>query len=235
MSKIRGEQPQTVSEPKMSDLIYNLRKNDIERIINVLSSIPYFGFDIKTRGEIPDEPLILAINHKLKILVNPFLKERDKRTRYIDHFFVGVKYPKQIHFMVQDIQYMKPATRKYLEGIEALPVHDLRKGLEFLSKGETLAIFPEGEAHLMEEDKFYKGMVWLSAKSQKRILPVYVSKNSKEVNNILHPKLNRIYIDYLIPLDPPATTKKVDLDKKVQEFKRVLDSHKESLSCLGQY
>ncbi len=219
----------------MSDVAYYSTTKTLKSAIDFMSYVPLFGFKVEVNGNIPQEPIILAINHKLKILVNPLLQDRNKRTRWIDHLFVGALHPQKIHFMVQNIRYMKPATRKYLEELETFSTSDIRKGLDYLLKGETVGIFPEGEAHKVEEQYFYKGVAWFSARSERGIVPVCISKNTRDINNILHPKLNDIFIDYLPPLNPPKTATKRDLEKKVEEFKNVLISHKKHLEGLGRY
>ncbi len=219
----------------MSDSVYYSTTKTLKSAIDLMSYLPFFGFKVEVRGNIPREPVVLAINHKLKVLVNPFLQDRNKRTRWIDHLFVGALHPQKIHFMVQNIQYMKSFTKKYLDKLETFSTQDIRKGLDYLLKGETVGIFPEGEAHKTEEQYFYKGVAWLSARSKRKIVPVYISKDINEVNNILHPKLSRIFINYLPPLDPPKTASKMELEKRVEEFKNVFVFHKKYLGNFGQY
>jgi hypothetical protein len=219
----------------MQSKSYNSTKNAINGLINFLSVTPLIGFKVYEEGNIPDEPVVIGVNHKLKVLVNLFLKDPNTRTRWIDHLFVGAKYPHKVHFMVQDVQYMKSHTKKYLNSLEAFPAHDIRKGLDYLNKGESVGVFPEGQAHLMEPEMIYKGIAWLSARSKRRILPVYVSKNSEKVNNIFHPALNSIYIDYLTPIDPPKSTSREDLEKKIEEFKEVFIWHKRFLRTQKRY
>lgn len=219
----------------MSDKVYYNTIRTINYFLDALNAVPFIGFKVHEEGEIPDEPLILAINHKLKVLVNPFLRDKDKRTRWADHFFIAAKYPKKVHFMVQDSQFMKPTTRKYLEGLETFPAHNIRRGLEYLKNEETVGIFPEGQAHLMKEGILYKGAVWLSAMSEKKILPVYISKNSNKVNTVMHPALNDIYINWLPPLNPPKSTSKEDLENKIEEFNSSFENHKTLLSSRNLY
>ena len=219
----------------MSNRYYFITTKTAEAIINLMSFVPYFGFKLESRGDIPDEPVVLAINHKLKIFVNPFLSDKNKRTRWIDHFFIGADNNRKIHFMVQDSRYMKPFTKYCLDLVETFPAHNLKRGLEFSLKGETVAVFPEGQAHLIKGGIFHKGVAWLSAYSKKKIVPVYISKNSATVNNILHPHLTKICIDYLEPIEPPQTTKKEDLEEKICELKRIFLSKREFLAASGQY
>ncbi|MFH1249436.1 MAG: hypothetical protein V1660_04760 [archaeon] len=219
----------------MSNKSYDQTIGALNKTIDFLSIVPYAGFRVYESGEIPSEPVILAINHKLKVLVNPFLRDKDKRTRWIDHLFVGAKYPKKVHFMVQDIQYMKLATKRYLERLETFSSNKIRQGLRYLDNGECVGIFPEGPAHLTEDRRMYWGIAWLSAHSKRKILPVYISKNSKDVNNVLHPKLNSLYIDYLTPLEPPKSCNKEDLEGKVNEFLGVFEGHKRFLYFNKKY
>ncbi len=219
----------------MSDLAYYSTTRTLKSAVDLMSYLPFFGFRVEVKGNIPKEAVILAINHKLKILVNPFLRDRNKRTRWIDHLFVSALHPQKIHFMVQNIQYMKCHTRKYLEEVETFSTQNIKKGLDYLLKGETVGVFPEGEAHKAEEQYFYKGVAWLSAHSKRRIVPVYLSKNTKDINNILHPRLNNIFLDYLPPLEPPETANKKRLEEKVEEFKNVFLFYKKHLADIGRY
>lgn len=219
----------------MSNSAYYSTTRTLKSAIDLLSYLPFFGFKVELNGIIPKEPVVLAINHKLKVLVNPFLRDKDKRMRWIDHLFIGALHPQKIHFMVQNIRYMKYPTKKYLDELETFSTQDIRKGLDYLLDGETVGIFPEGEAHKLEEGQFYKGVAWLSARSKRKIVPVYISKNTKEINNIIHPRLNNIFIDYLSPIKPPETANKKELEKKVEEFKKVFVSYKEYLSNIGRY
>lgn len=98
------------------------------------------------------------------------------REKWADHLLTAF-IPKKgkIHFAVQGKQYMKPLTRFVLERLGTFSTRDIRKGINYLRKGETVAIFPQGEAHLVQKNKYYKGAAFLAQKGNTNLTPVKIT------------------------------------------------------------
>jgi len=84
---------------------------------------------------------------------------------------------------------MKPFTRFLLERLETFSTKEVRKGIKYLKKGEAVAIFPQGEAHLMQKGKYYKGAAFIARRGNATITPVKISSSHNKVNISILPKI----------------------------------------------
>jgi|GEM_PF-4040866 1-acyl-sn-glycerol-3-phosphate acyltransferase len=157
---------------------------------------------INIEGEIPKKPTVLTVNHyhRIKLLFSG-------QEKWADHLLLGFLPVGKIHFAVQNKQYMKPTTRFCLERLETFSTKpiDVRKGIDYVRKGEIVAIFPQGEAHRMYENRYYKGAAFIAKKGNVDITPINVGSYSKK----------NLYLRIL----PPINTKDKSLEQITQEIK----------------
>lgn len=165
----------------MSKLFYNFAKKSARFVYNLLEYSNQLK--IKIEGQFPEEPVLLALNHRHKFRLWFF----GWKEKWADHLLVAyLPTDKPIHFAVQGKQYMKPFTRFILERLETFSTNHIRKGIKYLINGEIVAIFPQGEAHKIHENKYYKGAAFIAKKSCVDITPLKIETKNREITiNIL--------------------------------------------------
>lgn len=140
-----------------------------------------FGFTCHGSHKVPEKgSLVVASNH----------------SQYLDPFYVGMVVPRRVQWMAKKELFVFP-----LKGILALlgafPVDRqkggraaLRTAIEYLKNGWALGIFPEG-THRQEASREAKsGAVVLAARSESRILPVYIGPAPRLIGRLKGEKLH---------------------------------------------
>ncbi len=169
----------------MSDFIYFGTRKAIRLTYKLLSSINYAP-KIKIEGQFPEEQSLLTINHGYKFK----FWWRGWHEKWADHAVMGVIPTKRkIHFAVQGKQYMKPLTRFFLERLETFSANHIRKGIKYAKKGEIVAIFPQGEAHKLYENKYYPGAAFIAKEGNVDITPIKIESKRKEITINILPKI----------------------------------------------
>lgn len=172
------------SELKMSDFIYFGTRNVIRAIYTFYKVSKKLNINIE--GQFPEEPSLLTINHCYKFKFWWF----GWHEKLADHAILGVIPTKRkIHFAVQGKQYMHPLTRFFLERLETFSANHLRKGVRYARKGETVAIFPQGEAHKMYENKYYDGASFIAKKGNVDITPLKIRREGRDITIKIPPKI----------------------------------------------
>lgn len=168
----------------MSELFYNVAKKSTRFVYNLLEYSNHLK--IKIEGQFPKEPILLTFNHCHKFRFW-FFGWKDK---WADHLLAAyLPTDEIIHFAVQGKQYMKPFTRFILERLETFSTNHIRKGIKYARKGETVAVFPQGEAHRMYENKYYSGAAFIAKKGNVDITPLKIIRKEKEVTINILPKV----------------------------------------------
>ena len=140
---------------------YKLFRNTLTLIAKIL-----FGFTGHGGGKVPEKgAFVVASNH----------------SQYLDPFYVGMVVPRRVQWMAKKELFVFPL-RWFFYFLGAFPV-DRQKGgraairtaTEHLKAGWALGMFPEG-THKQEgaSREAKSGAVVLAARSEARILPVYV-------------------------------------------------------------
>ncbi|MFH0831771.1 MAG: 1-acyl-sn-glycerol-3-phosphate acyltransferase [archaeon] len=168
----------------MSKLFYDITLDAIRATYGMLK--PLNKLSIKVEGKFPEEPSLLTLNHFHKIRFWFF----GWHNKWADHLLTAyLPTDKIVHFAVQDRQYMKPFTRFILERLETFPAKSVRKGIKYARKGEMVAIFPQGEAHKLYENKYYKGAAFMAQRGNVDITPLKISSKGNELIINILPKI----------------------------------------------
>jgi hypothetical protein len=170
----------------MSDFIYFGTRKAIRFTYKLLSSINYAP-KIKIEGQFPEEPSLLTINHCYKFK----FWWRGWHEKFSDHWLLSlIKTKRKIHFAVQGKQYMKPLTRFFLERLETFSANHIRKGVKYARGGETVAIFPQGEAHKLYEKKCHSGASFIAREGNVDITPIKIIREDKEITINILPQIS---------------------------------------------
>ncbi len=169
----------------MSNFFYFGTRKAIRLTYKLLSSVNHAP-KIKIEGQFPEEPSLLTINHCYKFR----FWWRGWHEKWADHAVMGVIQTKRkIHFAVQGKQYMKPFTRFFLERLETFSANHVRKGVGYVEKGETVAIFPQGEAHKLYENKYHWGAAFIAINGNVDITPIKIESKNKDLYVRILPKI----------------------------------------------
>lgn len=168
----------------MSKVFYNLTTTAIRCVYNALNYSNQLK--IKIEGDFPQEPMLLAFNHCHKFKFWFF----GWHEKWADHLLAAYLPTKRlIHFAVQGKQYMKPFTRFILERLETFSTRHVRAGIKYIKKGQTVAIFPQGEAHRLYDNKYYKGIAFIAKKGNADITPLKIENKKKEITIKILPQI----------------------------------------------
>lgn len=142
----------------------NIYANTAEFFIYILFRIKY-RFELKNKMPHTTNGIVLIGNH----------------TSFIDWAFLQFGAQQKIHFFIEKEIYEKPFLKPFLSFFGALPIDSknvkdsFKKGLEILSNGGIVAIFPEGELTKNGEiSEFKRGFEFLAQKSGAAVIPFYL-------------------------------------------------------------
>jgi len=179
------------------------------RLLGILFKV-FYRFSVSGKENIPkDGPVVFVANH----------------TSYLDPIVLGVAVlPRQVHFMAKEELFEGRILRPIIEKLGAFPVRrgkydrqTLKSSLKVLSKGEALALFPEGKRYRLADGKLgplRKGAAFIAIKSGALVVPIGIKGTEKvfsEGSSI--PRFPKIKVKIGKPL--PAINNKEKLMEKV--------------------
>jgi 1-acyl-sn-glycerol-3-phosphate acyltransferase len=127
----------------------------------------YFRCRVYNPERVPRQgPVILAANHE----------------SFIDPAAIGSAVPREVHYLARAPAFRFPVWGDLLRRVNAIPINQegsaaagLRAGLDVLSKGNALLLFPEGSrTHDGALHKFRSGVGLIAAKSGAPVVPIRV-------------------------------------------------------------
>ncbi|SDX28419.1 1-acyl-sn-glycerol-3-phosphate acyltransferase [Marininema mesophilum] len=132
----------------------------------------YHRVEVTGASNIPQTgPIVLVGNH----------------VSYLDPFYIGASFPRQIHFMAKEESFKHPILKRILLSLEAFPIQrgkidlrSIRKAFVYLKEGQVVGMFPEGgrrDENPMEEIK--QGAAYIALKTTAHLLPVYIEGTSQ--------------------------------------------------------
>jgi 1-acyl-sn-glycerol-3-phosphate acyltransferase len=182
------ETPRNRSTPEEMSSRYKL----FRRMMLVLGRI-LWGFTVHGAEKVPRKgALVVAANH----------------SQYLDPVYVCMAIPRRVQWMGKKELFVFPF-RAFFYFIGTFPVDrqgdsraGLRTALNFLARGWTLGIFPEGTHRTGEGSRGAKsGTVLLAARAGAPVLPVFVGKSPGLRGRLRGEKLH-VYVGNAITLDP---------------------------------
>ena len=182
------ESPTNRSTPEEMSSRYKL----FRRMMLLLGRI-LWGFTVHGAEKVPRKgALVVAANH----------------TQYLDPVFVCMAIPRRVQWMGKKELFVFPF-RAFFYFIGTFPVDrqgdsraGLRTALNFLARGWTLGIFPEGTHRTGEGSREAKsGTVLLAVRAGVPVVPVFVGKSPGLRGRLRGEKL-RVYIGDPITVDP---------------------------------
>jgi len=162
------------------------------RVMRFLGRI-IWGFTVHGEENIPRKgPLVVAANH----------------TQYLDPVYVCMAIPRRVQWMGKKELFAFPFAA-FFYFIGTFPVDregggraGLRTALNFLARGWTLGIFPEGTHRTREGSREAKSRTALLAvRGSAPVLPVFVGKSPSLRGRLRGEKL-RVYVGDPITVDP---------------------------------
>lgn len=189
---------------KMSDWFYFGTRQAVRTFYGLAKHLSRNKLEVIVQGSLPDEPTLLTVNHCYKARFWFF----GWHEKWADHWLLlFIKTKRKIHFVVQDKQYMKPITRFILERLETFSAKEIRKGIRYARNGEIVAIFPQGEAHRMYENKYYEGTAFIAEKGFVDITPIKIENYNDKA----------VYLKFL----PQIKTKGKTREQITQEIEKI--------------
>ena len=180
--------------PGMSDAprMYRMLRRIIPPVAN-----PYLHVQIEGMENVPDrEPAVLACNH----------------LSFIDSILLPINLPRPVYFLGKADYWDSWRTRWFFKGTGVVPVHrgggeqgeaSLRTGVEILSSGELLGIYPEGTRS--PDGRLYRGKtgpVRMALEADVPIIPCGVIGTNKAMPTGAYvPKREPVTLRYGQPLD----------------------------------
>ena len=200
------------------------RPGVIHFIIDTLSKISFrlvYRFRGKGKENIPDEPCIIAANHRSAldglIITSMLKRETAKKT-----FF----FAKEKHWKNRFARFIAGKNNVLLMDINKNVKESLQKISHFLKEGKNVIIFPEGTRSRNNELKLFKNaFAILSTELNIPVVPVVISGSDRAVFHPMKlPRLfTRIQVEFLKPIYPQPAQTAENLRNSVEEkIKNVL-------------
>ncbi len=179
------------------------------RFLGVLFKV-FYRFSVSGKENIPKYgSVVLVANH----------------TSYFDPIVLGIAvFPRQVHFMAKEELFEGRILGPIIKKLGTFPVRrgkydrqTLKNSLRVLSKGEALALFPEGKRYRLADGKLgplRKGAAFIAIKSGALVVPIGIKGTEKifsEGSSI--PQFPKIKVKIGKPL--PSINNKEKLMEKV--------------------
>ena len=182
-----------------------------------------FAFRMKVRGSenIPLKgPVLLASNHRSNL----------------DPFFVGVSFPRQVHFMAKAELWKVKALGGLIDMLGSFPVRRgeadrtaVKRALEMLGGGAVVGMFPEGRRQRGGSlGEIHPGVSLLSLREGVVTVPMVLDGTERLVRRGL-PRFPRVTVTFGPPLDLPSVDlsrserARVATERLVEAYQKLLD------------
>jgi 1-acyl-sn-glycerol-3-phosphate acyltransferase len=181
-----------------------------------------FRVSIRGAGNIPlTGPVLLASNHRSNL----------------DPFFVGVSFPRQVHFMAKSELWKVKPLGWLIDMLGAFPVNRgeadrsaVKRALELLGAGAVVGMFPEGHRQRSRQvGEIHPGVALFSLREGVVTVPMIVDGTERAVRRGL-PRFPRVTVTFGEPLDlpgedlPRAQRAQLVSERLTQAFQKLLDS-----------
>jgi CMP/dCMP kinase len=187
-----------------------------------------FAFRMKVRGSenIPlTGPVLLASNHRSNL----------------DPFFVGVSFPRQVHFMAKAELWKVKVLGSVIDRLGSFPVKRgeadraaVKRALETLGAGAVVGMFPEGRRQRERSlGEIHPGVSLLSLREGVVTVPMVLDGTDRAVRKGL-PRFPRVTVTFGPPLvlpseDLPRSERaRLATERLVEAFQKLLDSSPEA-------
>ena len=180
----------------------------IHFIIDLLSKISFrtfYRFHEKGGKNIPDEPCIIAANHRSALdglIITAGMKHKTAKKTFF--------FAKEKHWKTKFARFMAKENNVLIMDINTNVKESLQKISQVLRSGKNVIIFPEGTRSRDNEMKQFKNtFAILSTELNVPVVPVVISGSDRAVfRPIKLPRFfNRIRVEFLQPIYPqPAQT-----------------------------
>ena len=150
---------------------------------------------------------------------------------FLDPPLVGGPLPRQVCYMARRSLFDVPGCAWWLRGMKCLPVkrtgvdrRAMRVGIELMSRGEGLVVFPEGTRTPDGEVKpFRSGFALLAARAEVPIVPVAVHGADKAwPRHRRLPRPSPVHVAYGEPVVVGGTGKGACREAAVEVYERVI-------------
>jgi cytidylate kinase len=183
-----------------------------------------FAFRMNVRGSenIPlTGPVLLASNHRSNL----------------DPFFVGVSFPRQVHFMAKAELWKVKVLGRVIDMLGSFPVKRgeadraaIKRALEMLESGAVVGMFPEGRRQRGGSlGEIHAGVSLLSLRDGVVTVPMVLDGTERVVRKGL-PRFPRVTVTFGPPLElpsgdlPRSERARVATERLVEAFHKLLDS-----------
>jgi len=187
-----------------------------------------FAFRMRVRGaeNIPlTGPVLLASNHRSNL----------------DPFFVGVSFPRQVHFMAKAELWKVRVLGGVIDMLGSFPVKRgeadrtaVKRALEMLGAGAVVGMFPEGRRQRGGSlGEIHPGVSLLSLRKGVVTVPMVLDGTERAVRKGL-PRFPRVTVTFGAPLElpsddlPRSERARVVTERLVEAFQELLDSSAEA-------
>ncbi len=187
-----------------------------------------FAFRMKVRGSenIPlTGPVLLASNHRSNL----------------DPFFVGVSFPRQVHFMAKAELWKVKVLGAVIDMLGSFPVKRgeadraaVKRALEMLGAGAVVGMFPEGRRQQGGPlGEIQPGVSLLSLREGVVTVPMVLEGTERAVRKGL-PRFPRVTVTFGPPLElppgdlPRSERARVATERLVEAFQKLLESSAEA-------
>jgi len=196
----------------------------IHLIIDLLSKISFrtvYRFQGKGEKNIPDEPCIIAANHRSALdglIITAGMKHKTAKKTFF--------FAKEKHWKTKFARFMAKENNVLIMDINTNVKESLLKISQVLTSGKNVIIFPEGTRSRDNEMKQFKNtFAILSTELNVPVVPVVISGSDRAVfHPIKLPRFfNRIRVEFLPPIYPqPEQTAETLRNNVEQCIKNVL-------------
>jgi len=187
-----------------------------------------FAFRMNVRGSenIPlTGPVLVASNHRSNL----------------DPFFVGVSFPRQVHFMAKAELWKVKVLGGVIDMLGSFPVKRgeadrtaVKRALEILGAGAVVGMFPEGRRQQRGAlGEIHPGVSLLSLREGVVTVPMVLDGTERAVRKGL-PRFPRVTVTFGAPLElpsddlPRSERARVVTERLVEAFQELLDSSAEA-------
>ena len=153
---------------------------------------------------------------------------------YADPVWVTLPVRRRFRYMAWDAAFEWFFLGNFMRRLGAFPVDTsgkrgkldaMKKALKFLSEGDALIIFPEGERAFADGKflPFKPGAVRIAMEAGVPIMPVTIRGGNKVwAQGMKYPRFGKVEIIYHPPIEIPKPGSKADLDAHVEKINRKL-------------